>query len=513
MDQEYIERRITVGGITSKEFLSFIDDQFQPEYIQSPEARLILSWCLDYYRQYKKAPNRDIQEIFEVKKSELDEDKIDFIADVLEGMSEEYDPEQFNAEYLWAQTKQYFKHRHLELYVDRIKGYLDTDQLEQAEIHAEKYTPPSIVGLDGIYPFEDRAAVRKAFEHSVQPLFHFPGRLGQLMNEEFVREGFVNFLAPEKRGKSFLLAECGFRAQMEGNNVAFFQAGDMSEAQQIKRQAIWLSKRSYKDKYCKEMLIPVLDCIKNQTDSCDNEKNCMNSAEPPFANQSEKQIELKKFEEYEAALKTHKEYTPCTACKNSGNFKGTVWYRVRPEVKPLTAEEAVRYMFKWGKKYRARLKMATYSNESLTTSIIRNQLFLWEHRENFVPSVIIIDYADIMAPDKDCKQLQFREQENKKWQRLRAIAQDYKCLVITASQADAESYANNRTIGAKNFSEDKRKNAHVTAGFGLNQTDAEKEKGLIRINSYLARDNDFLSSNVVTVLQRLQIGRPVLGSF
>jgi len=376
MDQEYIERRITIGSITSTEFLAQIQDHYQPDYILSPEARLLQTWCMDYYSIYKKAPNRDIQEIFAVKKEEIDEDKADFIADVLEGMSEEYDPEQFNHEYLWEQTKAYFKHRHLEIHVDKIKGYLDSDQLDQAEIIAEKYHAPEIIGLDGIYPFEDRAAVRKAFEHDVKPLFLFPGAIGQLMNEEFVREGFVNFLAPEKRGKSFLLSECGFRAQMAGNDVAFFQAGDMSEAQQIKRQAIWLAKRSYKQKYCGLLYVPVMDCLRNQTDDCNDEASCANSAETPFRNQTAQQIETKKFGEYVAAFKECPDYIPCTRCKNKSDFRGAFWYRIREPVQPLTGKEAIRYMFTWGKKYRARLKMATYSNESLTTSTIRNQLFL-----------------------------------------------------------------------------------------------------------------------------------------
>jgi hypothetical protein len=83
---------------------------------------------------------------------------------------------------------------------------------------------------------------------------------------------------------------------------------------------------------------------------------------------------------------------------------------------------------------------------------------------------------------------------------------------MTASQGDADSYDKN-VLTAKNFSETKAKNAHVTAGFGLNQTDDEKLKGIMRINSYLARDNDFSVSRTVNVLQRLQIGRPHLGSY
>jgi uncharacterized protein with PIN domain len=512
VEQEYIERRITVGAIVSTEFLALMSDYYEPDYIEAPEARLLLSWCLDYFKNHKKAPNRDIQEIFYVKKADLEEDRADFIADALADMSDEFDAEKFNYDYLWAQVKKHFKARHLELHSDRIKGYLEADDVESAEMEAEQYHPPKSVEVEGIYPFEDRAAVRQAFEYDVEPLFRFPGAFGTIVNEEFTRGSFVNWLAPEKRGKSFLLSECMYRAIAEGNDTAFFQAGDMSQGQQIRRNAIWLTKKSYKKQYCGPLYVPVLDCLKNQMDECDYEEGSCNEAEAPFAHATTKQMESKTYADYIALFKQHPDYLPCTKCRKKYGWTGAFWYRERKAVDPLTAKEAVRAMQAFGKKYRARLKLATYSNETLTTSIMRNQLWLWEHRENFVPSVIIVDYADLLGADKDIRSMPFRDQQNKIWQRQRAIAQDYNACYITASQADAASYDTN-ILKANNFSEDKRKNAHVTAGFGLNQTDDEKLKGIMRINSYLARDNDFSVSRTVNVLQRLQIGRPHLGSY
>ena len=105
MEQEYIERRITVGAIVSTEFLALMSDYYEPDYIEAPEARLLLSWCLDYFRNHKKAPNRDIQEIFYVKKADLEEDRADFISDALADMSDEFDAEKFNHDYLWDQVK------------------------------------------------------------------------------------------------------------------------------------------------------------------------------------------------------------------------------------------------------------------------------------------------------------------------------------------------------------------------------------------------------------------------
>ena len=67
----------------------------------------------------------------------------------------------------------------------------------------------------------------------------------------------------------------------------------------------------------------------------------------------------------------------------------------------------------------------------------------------------------------------------------------------------------------KNFSEDKRKYAHVTAMYGLNQDpqDREKKIGLMRINEIVVREGDFSNTKEVTVIQNLARGRPFLGSY
>ena len=52
-----------------------------------------------------------------------------------------------------------------------------------------------------------------------------------------------------------------------------------------------------------------------------------------------------------------------------------------------------------------------------------------------------------------------------------------KPLVVTATQADANSY-DRTSLKMSNFSEDKRKLAHVTAMYGLNQDPAGREKGI-----------------------------------
>ena len=51
--------------------------------------------------------------------------------------------------------------------------------------------------------------------------------------------------------------------------------------------------------------------------------------------------------------------------------------------------------------------------------------------ENYVPDLIAVDYADIMAPSEKGE---YRNQLDGIWKRLRGLAQKWKAVVFTASQ-------------------------------------------------------------------------------
>jgi hypothetical protein len=117
---------------------------------------------------------------------------------------------------------------------------------------------------------------------------------------------------------------------------------------------------------------------------------------------------------------------------------------------------------------------------------------------------------DLIAPDNDKINMQTRDHENKKWQRARRLSQEKKVLVLSGSQSNAGGFKK-FLLEKTDFSEDRRKLDHVPAMFGLNMTIEEKRKGIMRINDIVSRDTEGVS--FVHVLHRLQMGRPVLGSY
>jgi hypothetical protein len=381
--------------------------------------------------------------------------------------------------------------------------------LTEAERIAVSYSPPMCHDVNTVDPFskESKDAWRQAFAAPNVPLIKLPKEFGKFCNSQLVREGFVAFMGEEKIGKTYIMMELAMRGKQNGCNVAFFQAGDMTEKQLIRRLGIYLAKRSDQKRYCKEMWVPVVDCRYSQMDTCDRkERECDSGIADMLPKSDSDEITLN------ILMNAYKEYPDYKPCHNCTRGKGAVWIEPRHEVEPLTWKEAYKKARSWRRRHQKRFKLCTYPNETLTVSEMKSKLDMWERQENFITDIVVVDYADLLAVDPDCKRLDFRHQQNKVWQRLRRLSEEKHILVITATQTSARGYGK-KLLTKKDFSEDKRKFAHVTAMYGLNQTDAEKKIGILRLNEIVLREGEFSVSNQVTLLQRLQQGRPYLGSF
>ena len=519
MREEYIERRIITGMIISTEYLGRVKRFWNPLLLESTEFRKVAGWCIEYHDKYKKAPDADIQAIYmeHLATSQVGKSEGIYIEEVLDDLSDEYGRgTQFNAGYLYDQTVRYFKGRELERHNDDIQSLTDQGRVDDAEALAQSYTSTILddlsIGLD-LSSKEAQARMMEAFSTTTQRVLSYPGALGNMWNEHLIRSGLVSFLAPEKRGKTFLLMEMSMRAIRQKANVAFFQAGDMSESQQLKRIGVYLARKSDREKYCVEHFQPVGDCVYNQLDICTRkDRNCDHGL---FTIDAELFIkDSHKYVTREALAKAYKEnpyYEPCDS-HTCPKRKGTPWVRKIDKTEPLSGLQAKKALRRFFKKYRRRFKLVTYPAGTLTPDGMEQCLDDWEAREGFVPDVIVIDYADLL--EADGKSTEFRHKQDSIWKGLRAMSQKRHALVLTATQADAASYTKGR-LSLSNFSEDKRKYAHVTAMYGMNQDPEGREKkiGVLRINELVVREGEFSADREVTILQDLYTGRPFLESF
>ena len=511
MDNDgFIERKIAIGMIVSTDYLAQVIPIWNAKLLQSSTIRKLTSWCLKYYGKYNKAPNNEIETIFRHKIKSLTKDDIEDIEETLSSISHEYERNVYNHEYLIDQTKEYLHSRKLLLHANAITEATEHGDLSEADLLANNYIGQTEEEKTWVDPFQDPPGIlRTAFMTRPKPLIKFSSALGAFWNDQFCRDGFVALLGPEKRGKTFMLMEIALKGIMSGCNVALFQAGDMSEKQQLMRLCIHLAGKSNQAKYCGPLWVPKIDCIKNQLDDCEYEDRACDFG---IWEKRHKLGELT-FTELINTYENNESYIPCTNCNEYRKRKnGALWLKRTPAVNPLTWHEVRERLIIFRKRYGKRFRLITYPNETLTMTEIKTMLNLWEQKDGLVFDIIIIDYADILAPDADCARLSSRDQNNKIWQRMRRLSQEKHCLLVTATQASASSYGKT-FLQLGDFSEDKRKYAHVTAMYGLNQTDEEKKMGLMRLNEMVIRDGDFNRTNYVNVIGRLQMGRPILGSF
>ena len=106
-------------------------------------------------------------------------------------------------------------------------------------------------------------------------------------------------------------------------------------------------------------------------------------------------------------------------CRNCNNFQGAVYLEKQPAVEVLTWKGAYKKVSEWRKKYAGKMKLSTHPNDSLSVRDIDNILEQWRKTENFIPDVVIVDYADILIADPDATKLDWRNQQNAIWKKLR----------------------------------------------------------------------------------------------
>lgn len=523
LTDSHIERRIVTGLILKTEFCEKIKDILKVRWLKNKESRRIAGWCISYYTKYNKAPKQEVENIYYDKVDSLNADEAGLIEETLFSLNEEYKrTKKFNVDYLLDISEKYIQKRQLQDLIDNAQEELDSGELLQAKNITSNFKPVERVQSNAVIPLGSVDSIKDSFDNQFNPLFTYGETpLGDMLNRELCRGCFVSILAKMKGGKSFTLMDMGMRAVRSGCNVMYIQAGDMSRKQQERRQGIYLAQKSDLEEYCKTMYIPVLDCCYNQNGTCD--KKYRASKINPFEGYTAGQlrgekgegIENVKYKDIIDRVKEFKKYKRCIVCAKSTNpskynqFKGTVWYRRRNKVEPLGWKELYHLVNKKFKKQLSRMRLISYPTKTLTVSMIKQEWDILE-KTGFIPDICIVDYMDILAPDIDTKSMSPRDQENEKWARMRSLALQKNALVIQATQADAKSFKK-KLLDETNFSEDKRKLDHVTFMLGLNMNPLEKIKGVARYNSVLSRENS--STRVVNVLHRLEIGRPILGSF
>lgn len=443
------ERDLLIGLITSEKFCREICPVLNPRLLEIEYARTVAGWIKEFYNNFKKAPQKDILKLYRAKCGDLnDEDLQDNILTFIEKVCNDYDNvKNFNDEFALQQAVRYLKGRSLKNLNDDIGAYLSSGDIKKAENAITKYRNVEKSSGEAVSLLHNTEAVVNSFTQEDELLFQFSGAYGKIVGK-IHREDFISYLAPMKRGKTFALIDAGVEAVKSGLKVVHVSL-EMSEHQMSKRYWTALSGQLNEDN--------------------DN----INYSYFEKLSDEEKWIVKNKIISRRAVSVTEIE-------KKQKNF---------------------RRLFRGGD-----IRILAVPAYSLTVEDLDTKIEKLVQEENYVPDVIIVDYADIMSPSEKGD---YRNQLDGIWKRLRGMAQGRKCAVFTASQSGRQSIDKN--ADSKDIAEDIRKLAHVTSMVALNQTPVEKKNGVLRLKQLAIREGEQEFREAVCT-QCLSIGRIVTDS-
>jgi hypothetical protein len=454
-----VERQIVTYAITSTRFLRDVGSALRPENLKSAYARTVVKWVLEYYTEYHEAPGKHIQELYQKNFTQVrDEDETELISEFLVRLSDRYknetiSPEKDNIEFIVTNATTYLRLQKLERLKESIELAVLNKDPTKGEQEVGSFQRVGTIRDKGVSIFDDTVAVTTAFLEEEDVLFRFPGILGDELGP-FVRGDLVSYMAASKRGKSWWEWYTGQIAAYYGYHVVFFNL-EMTPNQIIRRA--WTS----------------LTGVPRRRK----------------AGQAKRIISVPYFD-------SENEDGPWTVEEAKKEYKTIDLSSVRLKQKNF------RRQFHSGN-----VRIFSLPAYSATLKDIVAHLDNLYYYDDYVPDVVVVDYADLLVPSN--ARVETRHQLDEIWKGLRRIGQERNCLVVTASQAGRAAFDADAT--EKDISEDIRKIAHVAKLVSINQTRPERDIGVCRLRQLVERD-DRMGGGKVVVLQCLDLGQVCLDS-
>lgn len=493
-----VEELILTGLIVSDIFTKRIRNSINIDFFKSKPIQLVAKWAVDYYDDHGESPKETINEVFEIEsRNNKDLANRDQIEALLNKISDTYQSStQFNDSYIFQKGTEYFRRRSLEIMVQEINYYLGKNDIMRAEdsYHGRaEILPTMITAVDPLSNF----AVESWYEKVSEELFRFPGDLGDYL-APIQRGKLIGVVGPPKRGKSAWMIEFMVQAAMHKLKVMFYSLEmSMDEVNYRIGQRITATEK-FDDEDERMYVYPVADCIHNQTDECDRPER---ESKVGLSDSEGNMISL------EESIKI--DYKACSACKNVNKlYEYAMWKVVETKKCPTLGwikTKVLQFENMFGKE---NMQVECFPINTFSVDDLDDHLEMMEREKNFIPDVIIIDYADIM---KKPKMNERRHQLGDIWENLSRIAKTKNALVVTASQGNRGS-AYKEDLDMADVAEDFSKAMIVDMLLGLNQTGQEKADEVQRIAILNHRYRGFNPFRQCQIYQCRSLGQVCLDS-
>ena len=442
------ERNIITYMIMEDRFLREIIPMIHSRYFQSTYARVVSGWVKEYWQKYKEAPGKVIQDIYSKKSQGIrDEEEAETVAEFLARLSENWgESRTSNVEYSLQQASHYLRVRSLECAKEDLEESIVRQDPLKGEAVIANFQRVAVGSSGSVSMLRDSVEVSAAYLDEDEILFSFPGALGKVVGY-FARGDLVSYLSFTNRGKSWWQWYTAQMGMYLGLKTVFITL-EMPRNQMVRRA--WQSMVGSPRKGQK-VVIPYFEW-----------------------NEGEGLFFIRSREENRKAV-------------NVGEI--------------ADKQKSFRFQFRSGSS-----QVQYFPAYSATVDDLVAYLDGLEYYERFVPDIVVVDYADIIAPTH---RGEYRHQIDDIWKRLRRLAQERNILLVTASQSGRSTARSDAR--EEDVAEDIRKLAHCSKMISLNQTRRDYEQGIMRVNQLKERDGR-RSYHTAMVLQCLDIGRPCLDS-
>lgn len=428
------ERRLLLAAAVSPEFLARLAGRLGFDPLRSRHGNVMLGWCLKHYADHHAAPGRAVEaHARDWAKADKDKETQEAMARLLASLSGELERAGLaDLSFAVADAQRHLNEVLLERHAEQLRQFMARGDVAEALEAQHKFRPVDLTTPAGTDVLADSEAHRRALENKARVLVRFPGAAGRFFGEEFAEDSLVAFMAPPKSTKSYNLLNVAWHAMRQGRRVAYFQVGDLS-ADQIMRRFLKRGLRRPLDarvvKYPRGIAVP----------------------------------------------------------GQAGKVLAAVDHEVMEFTKPATLPDVARAFKDLTAKYAGNLRLVHAPIKTISMLDVKAMLEAWA-RAGWPAKVVVIDYPENMkAPEKGMDRLDTIAET---WALGRQVSELHKCCVVVASQTNKEGFKT-WVLTKANFRGNLMTLAHVTAFYGINATDEEKHGGVMRINCVVRREEDF----------------------
>lgn len=447
------EKDFVASLIMSDKCCQILLDYVKPTYFDCDYSRIIVSWVEDHYKKFRVAPKKDIVSIYRLRCDEIQDEALkDLVYNYLKNIAES-DININNEDYLVDKGKDFVDYKALAEYTENLQACLDTRDMNKARKVQQNFNKVSVAETNEVSLLDKSAAdiIANALRQEEEVLFTMPGEINGVFGN-IHRNDFIMIMGGAKKGKSFLLQECGVQALLQGLNVTLVEL-EMTREEEIQR--LW--KRFFG---IKSGLVKPGKYESSRFVECPDEKGKF-------------RIEL-----FDVNVKESKE----------------------EDVEKL--QEQLRAFTK----YSSNLRVIAYPAGTASVIDICDRVEELAVKENFVTDVLIIDYADITRPIGGGTEL--RNQLNAITQYLRGFSMKFHCATFTGTQTNRSGYSSS-VVDVNAISEDYRKVTHVTSMVSMEQTPKMKKNHIMRLRNVVMRNGEAVDCCVFP--QCLGVGQFIFG--